>query len=89
MKSSNIYLAGALAAALSACGGGTDKAGSPAPAQLAQGGIVRQGAAVANPYAAVVQQLYLAYFGRPADAAGLANFEAALAGRAPRPISRS
>jgi len=29
-------------------------------------------------YSSVVQQLYIAYFGRPADAAGLANFEAAL-----------
>jgi S-layer protein len=32
----------------------------------------------AQDYAAVVQQLYIAYFGRPADTFGLANFEAQL-----------
>ncbi|HEX7643540.1 MAG TPA: DUF4214 domain-containing protein [Burkholderiaceae bacterium] len=32
----------------------------------------------ASSYSALVQELYVAYFGRPADAAGLANFENAL-----------
>src|SRR5579871_4637464 len=33
----------------------------------------------ASSYSAVVQELYVAYFGRPADYFGLQNFEAALA----------
>ncbi|HEY8027649.1 MAG TPA: DUF4214 domain-containing protein [Burkholderiaceae bacterium] len=32
-----------------------------------------------SPYASAVQELYVAYFGRPADPAGLTNFAAALA----------
>jgi len=35
--------------------------------------------ATANAYETVVQQLYVTYFGRPADVFGLSNFEAALA----------
>ena len=30
-------------------------------------------------YSTVVQELYISYFGRPADSTGLSNFEAALA----------
>ena len=33
----------------------------------------------ASSYSSIVQELYISYFGRPADAAGLANFENALA----------
>src|SRR5581483_11196036 len=33
----------------------------------------------ASSYSSVVQELYISYFGRPADAAGLSNFENALA----------
>lgn len=76
MKSKTIYLAAVLAAALSACGGGTEQFASQAPRQV-QGGQVRE--AAASPYATVVQQLYVAYFGRPADAGGMVNFGAALA----------
>lgn len=64
-----------LALMLSACGGG-DSASSSAP-RLLSGGTVKAGAAPAD-YATVVQQLYVAYFGRPADPGGLANFETQL-----------
>ena len=41
-----------------------------------------------SPYATAVQELYVAYFGRPADPSGLANFENALASAgAPTDIS--
>jgi len=65
-----------LALMLSACGGGN------APAPSAEARQLSGGAAGPDPvpadYGAVVQQLYVAYFGRPADASGLANFEAQL-----------
>jgi len=63
---------------LISCGGGTDMNGGAAqPAkQLA---VVRMQAAVATDYYPSVQQLYIAYFGRPADSSGLANFAAQLA----------
>jgi len=59
---------------LISCGGGTDMNGNAAqPArQLA---VVRTQAAVASDYFLVVEQLYIAYFGRPADTTGLSNFE--------------
>src|SRR5471032_3171780 len=59
---------------LISCGGGTDMNGGAAqPArQLA---VVRTQAAVATDYYPVVEQLYIAYFGRPADTTGLSNFE--------------
>ena len=59
-------------ATLAACGG-TDSASTSSP-QRAQRLIKQQASAYAN----LVQTLYIAYFGRPADPSGLANFGAAL-----------
>lgn len=60
---------------LTACGG-SDNAAQSAQPQVAAS--TRAAAAVPADYARSVQQLYVAYFGRPADSGGLANFEAAL-----------
>jgi hypothetical protein len=67
--------------ALAACGGDTRdgalvKSTAPAPALLAS---VTSVAAKPSDYHTVVQQLYIAYFGRPADTGGLTNFASELA----------
>ncbi|HEX8957589.1 MAG TPA: DUF4214 domain-containing protein [Burkholderiaceae bacterium] len=60
------------ATVLAACGaGGSDTA---ARTQMAQPRIKQVGTQKSD-YATVVQQLYIAYFGRPADPNGLGNFE--------------
>lgn len=67
-----------IATALAACSGGTE-----APLEKpGQSGTsrARQASAAAGPHAEAVQQLYLAYFGRPADSAGQAYFEGLLQG---------
>ena len=59
-----------LALGLSACGGGDTSTPERKTQQM------RQSAAVSpEVYAPVVQQLYIAYFGRPADYYGLQNFQ--------------
>jgi hypothetical protein len=73
-----------LTAALAACSGGSGgsaASGTAPAANMAQQIRVSMKATSNAPaaYATVVQQLYLSYFGRPADTTGLANFEAALA----------
>ncbi len=66
------------AALLVACGGATSS--SVDPSQHTQQKTARPSIKQDNDsYASAVQSLYIAYFGRPADPAGLANFEAALA----------
>jgi FKBP-type peptidyl-prolyl cis-trans isomerase len=74
------YLLAALTAGLllSACGGSdTDRGAS---AKQLQGGRAQAQVQAAAPadYADVVQKIYLAYFGRPADAGGLTYFEGLL-----------
>ncbi len=64
-------------ALLAACGAGGNSTGSGAAAEAKQ--LRRTSKTTAADYEAVVQSLYIAYFGRPADPVGLANFEAALA----------
>lgn len=79
MKRIPAILLGCLAAALlPGCGGGNDSA-APAARTAAHGSV--QGAAAID-YQEVVQQLYVAYFGRAADTGGLANFSAQMAGLA-------
>ncbi len=70
------FAAAAMAAlVLAACGAGNSS--QPAQTQMAQP-RVKQVGTKASDYANEVQQLYVAYFGRPADPTGLANFESQL-----------
>lgn len=57
--------------ALAACGPGEPAPGEPAPRSLSVATTLAVGA---SPYDQTIQQIYLAYFGRPADPAGLAWF---------------
>lgn len=56
---------------LAACGGRED---APAPALQSQAKVSNSIALQASAYHPMVQQLYVGYFGRPADAGGLAYF---------------
>ncbi|HEX7641335.1 MAG TPA: DUF4214 domain-containing protein [Burkholderiaceae bacterium] len=81
-------LSALLAAALASCGGSSQTGAkqSDAAAQARQLVPARKDAAAQ--YQNAVQQLYVAYFGRPADPAGLVNFENALsAANAPTDIN--
>lgn len=63
---------------LAGCGGGEDTSGSTASAKPGTTSISAPYTFLASDYHPVVQQLYVAYFGRPADPGGLANFAAEL-----------
>ncbi len=60
--------------AIGGCGGASSGQADVQDKQLSR--IAKE---ASSPYASAVQALYVAYFGRPADPAGLANFESALA----------
>ena len=72
----------ALALSLSACGGGDYNSSAPqqSKTQLMGGRVVLSDAQPHTPaeYNQLVQQLYISYFGRPADTSGLSNFTSQL-----------
>jgi len=70
-------LAATAALALAACSGGNGSSSAVAESKMVPRSV-KTSTSNASDYATVVQQLYVAYFGRPADPTGLTNFEAAL-----------
>lgn len=70
----SLAIAAAVALALSACGDNTVADAPPAQKAVTQSSSSSQLAASA--YTTVVQQLYVSYFGRPADTGGFASFTA-------------
>lgn len=59
---------------LVSCGGEPSSAGAPAVSASSSGKSTSRQQAVASGYHSVVQKIYVGYFGRPADAGGLAFF---------------
>ncbi len=81
MKHSNIVTLVSFALALVACGGTTHGDNTKPPNAFAAQ-VTREGVnpvLAASDYSAVVQQLYVAYFGRPADTGGFASFKRQMA----------
>ena len=78
-RSLNVLVAALSIAALAGCGGATqDSSTSLNPESKDLVHSVKAVGTVPADYQAVTQALYVAYFGRPADPAGEANYEAAL-----------
>ncbi|HEX7643147.1 MAG TPA: DUF4214 domain-containing protein [Noviherbaspirillum sp.] len=65
-----------IACGLAGCGAGSPSDSHPSSSQARQ--LTRSVKQAASDYQNVTQALYVAYFGRPADPHGLANFETAL-----------
>jgi len=79
MKKIHIAIMTLLSSAMVAgCGGGDGIGFSTAPT-VKQQRLATTSTAKSAEYNSAVQQLYIAYFGRPADTSGLANFSASLA----------
>ncbi|MBV8635079.1 MAG: YHYH protein [Burkholderiaceae bacterium] len=76
MKSARLALALTAAISLTACSGSVSNGSATSEAKSLTRSV--KASSSASAYATVVQQLYVSYFGRPADPAGLTNFEAAL-----------
>ena len=92
-KLKNWSISALLLAVVAGCGGGSggNKSSTTQPAIAEATKVIHAATAqpvpVAADYQNAVQELYVAYFGRPADATGLVNFEnALLAANAPTDI---
>jgi len=72
----SLILVAACTGALSGCGGSSSSSADATTSQSKA--LQRSVKATASDYQTVVEELYVSYFGRPADPTGLSNFEAAL-----------